>query len=241
MEDQSLVPRWRTRLAKSGIILLGHFFARFGICGMSDLICKTDNLTERILLQKLEVSLLKKEILGTDKKHRSAYIRKFEEEFTDFVLRLDWRAPGIFNNSGVYVRLPEGRLNSVDAALTSGYEIQIDNTGERPGDASSFPQEFNNPFHQTGAIYPVHRSVSFPDPNGKPTNGTIPTRAFGEWNALEITARGNRISVVLNGHATLAGGDYEDRNSTYPRGHVALQNHFKGFGVQFRRVRIKIL
>lgn len=162
-----------------------------------------------------------------------------KEELTDFILKLDWRAPGILNNSGVYVRLPNGRLSSFDAALTSGYEIQIDNTGERPGDASSFPQEFNNPFHQTGAIYPVHKSLSFPNPNGKPTTGTIPTHSFGEWNAFEITVQGNRIRVELNGQPTLAGGNYEDQNSTYPRGHIALQNHFKGFAVQFRRLRIK--
>jgi hypothetical protein len=163
------------------------------------------------------------------------------EEFDDFVLRLDWRAPTIRNNSGVYVRVPHERLSDFDAALTSGYEVQIDNTGERPGDASSFPQAFNNPFHQTGAIYPVHRSVSFPNPNGSPTTGSIPTRALGEWNAYEIIAEGNRLRVVLNGAPTLASGDYVDQNATYLRGHLALQNHFKGNSVQFRRIRIKPL
>jgi hypothetical protein len=161
------------------------------------------------------------------------------EEFTDFVLRLQWRAPTVRNNSGVYVRLPASRLTPFDAALTSGYEIQIDNTGERPGDASAFPQELNNPFHQTGAVYPVHTSASFPSPNGSPTTGLIPTRAFGEWNDYEITVRRNTIRVSLNGIDTLAAGVYVDQRATYPRGHVALQNHFKGAGVQFRRLRIK--
>ena len=164
-----------------------------------------------------------------------------KEEFTDFILRLQWRSPTISNNSGVYVRLPKDRLGDFKTTLTSGYEVQIDNTGERPGDASAFPQAFNIPHHQTGAIYPVHESISFPNPNGKPTTGTIPTRALGEWNDYEITVQGNRIRVVLNGFETLAGGDYFDLNSTYKKGHVALQNHFKGFGVQFRRVRIKTI
>jgi hypothetical protein len=162
-----------------------------------------------------------------------------DEEFTDFELRLQWRAPTLRNNSGVYVRLPGDRLGDVQIALTSGYEVQIDNTGERPGDASSFPQDFNVPHHQTGAIYPVHSSISFPNPNGKPTTGVIPTRSFGEWNDYEITVQGNRIRVLLNGVETLAGGDYFDLNSTYKKGHIALQNHFKSVGVQFRRVRIK--
>ncbi|RPJ85533.1 MAG: DUF1080 domain-containing protein [Acidobacteria bacterium] len=161
------------------------------------------------------------------------------EEFENFELRLQWRAPTIRNNSGVYVRIPASRLSSVNSALRTGYEIQIDNTGERPGDASAFPQEFNNPFHQTGAIYPVHDSPSFPDPNGSPTTGTIPTRALGEWNDLQITVAGNSIRVRLNGFETLAAGTYVDQRNTYPRGHIALQNHFKGQGVQFRRVRIR--
>jgi hypothetical protein len=114
-----------------------------------------------------------------------------KEQFTDFILRLQWRSPTIHNNSGVYVRLPKERLKNFDSALTSGYEVQIDNTGERPGDASSFPQAFNIPHHQTGAIDPVHKSDSFPNPNGKPTKGTIPTRSLGEWNDYEITVKGN--------------------------------------------------
>ena len=58
---------------------------------------------------------------------------------------------------------------------------------------------------------------------------------------MEIVAEGNRLRVLLNGQPTLAGGEYVDASGTYPRGHVALQNHFKGFGVQFRRIRIKPL
>jgi hypothetical protein len=143
-----------------------------------------------------------------------------------------------FARSGNQLDRPEPRGRQVrdEARLR-----QIDNTGERPGDAAAFPQEFNNPFHQTGAVYPVHTSVSFPNPNGHPTTGHIATRRFGEWNEMEIVARGNRLVVALNGQPTLAGGDYVDANSTYPRGHVALQNHFKGVGVQFRRIRIKQL
>jgi hypothetical protein len=58
---------------------------------------------------------------------------------------------------------------------------------------------------------------------------------------MRSPSKETRIRVVLNGFETLDGGDYVDLNSTYKRGHVAFQNHFKGFGVQFRRVRIKII
>jgi hypothetical protein len=38
---------------------------------------------------------------------------------------------------------------------------------------------------------------------------------------------------VLQGH------DYVDQRHAYPKGLIGLQNHFKGFRVQFRHVRIK--
>lgn len=169
------------------------------------------------------------------------------KEFTDFTLRLQWRAPTVRNNSGVYVRLPKAELGAPDRLIKTGYEIQIDNTGERPGDQEGFPfpTELFNPFHQTGAIYPVHPTLNFPlpgdlpNPNGKPSIAPIPTRALEEWNDMEILVGGNRIRVVLNGVAVLQGGDYIDARNAYPSGLIALQNHFKGFRVQFRHVRIK--
>ena len=50
---------------------------------MPPLVCKTENLAERIRFQQQEVDLLKKEIFGTDKIPRSAYIRRFLREFAD--------------------------------------------------------------------------------------------------------------------------------------------------------------
>jgi choline dehydrogenase-like flavoprotein len=162
------------------------------------------------------------------------------EQFKNFILRLQWRSFTIRNNSGVYVRLPR-RNGQFD--IKTGYEIQIDNTGERPGEPFSVgSQEFFNPHHQTGAIYPVHQPPgAFPVPNGKPSLQPIPTKTLGEWNDYEIRVQDNRIKVVLNGVEVLQGGDYVDQNNTYPEGHVALQNHFKGARVQFRNVRIQTL
>jgi hypothetical protein len=162
-----------------------------------------------------------------------------KQEFTDFILRLQWRSFTIRNNSGVYVRLPRTAAGGFD--IKTGYEIQIDNIGNRPGDASAFPDENFNPFHQTDAIYPVHGASHPPNPNGKPSIKPIPTHALGEWNDFEITVTGNRIKVVLNGIEVLEGGDYTDNNHTYQKGFIALQNHFKGSRVQFRNVRIKEL
>ena len=51
---------------------------------MSNLVCKTVNLAEKIRYQMQAVKLLTTEISGTDKRLRSKYIRDFMEEFTDF-------------------------------------------------------------------------------------------------------------------------------------------------------------
>ncbi|WP_207482263.1 family 16 glycoside hydrolase [Arenibaculum pallidiluteum] len=165
-------------------------------------------------------------------------------DFTDFTLRLQWRALTVRNNSGVYVRLPRRHLAEPDRLLKTGYEVQIDNTGERP-EGLSFPPPLFNRHHQTGAIYPIHPTDGFPaaedlpSPNGAPSIQPIPTRPLELWNDLEIMAGGNRIRVVLNGIPTLEGGDYSDARNAYPAGLIALQAHFKGHRVQFRHVRIR--
>src|SRR5688572_14280382 len=51
---------------------------------MSNLVCKTVNLAEKIRYQMQAVKLLTTEISGTDKRLRSKYIRDFMKEFTDF-------------------------------------------------------------------------------------------------------------------------------------------------------------
>jgi hypothetical protein len=171
------------------------------------------------------------------------------EELTDFTLRLQWRSPSIQNNSGIYVRLPAsanlvgGRTlfkpDDIGTAITKGYEVQIDSTGERPENIPGLSQEYFNKYHQTGAIYPVNTSIPLPNPNGKASIQPIPSRKFEEWNDMEILIGGNRIRVILNGMEVLEGGDYVDLNNAYSKGLIALQNHFKGYRVQFRHLRIK--
>jgi hypothetical protein len=51
---------------------------------MKNLVCKTENLTEKILFQQEAITQLKREIFGTDKKPQSKYIQEYMAEFTDF-------------------------------------------------------------------------------------------------------------------------------------------------------------
>jgi len=145
-----------------------------------------------------------------------------KREYADFVLRLEYRlAPG--GNSGVYLRAPEtGHISRV------GMEIQIldDNA----------PQYARLDFYQyTGSIYHV----------------VAPTcragKAAGQWNNMEIRARGRQVVVVLNGKKIVdadldrclqdpAVAD-EHTGLARKRGHIGLQSHSER--VEFRNLRIK--
>jgi hypothetical protein len=51
---------------------------------MNTLVCKTENLAEKLSFQKRAVECLQAEIFGTDKKPKSRYIREFLEDYSTF-------------------------------------------------------------------------------------------------------------------------------------------------------------
>ena len=108
-------------------------------------------------------------------------------------------------NSGVFVRCQDpGKITDENC-----YEANI--FDQRP-----------DPTYGTGAIVKVAK-VSSPMP-----------KAGGKWNTYEITAKGKRLTLVLNGQTTV---DIED--SKFASGPIALQ---WGRGViKFRKVEIRAL
>lgn len=147
-----------------------------------------------------------------------------EAEYSDFILRLEWRLWAGGNN-GIGIRAPlEG-----DAAFV-GMEIQVldDNGPMYKGKLK--------PGQYTGSVYDVAPArTGFVKPNG-------------EWNSYEIVADKRRIRVTLNGElitdadldkvtdpAVLAKHPGLARKS----GHVGFLGH--GTRVEFRNIRIKIL
>ena len=148
-----------------------------------------------------------------------------EEQFDNFVLRVDWRASDVTDNSGVFIRFPAlGRAdpaNDWKLAVDQGYEIQIDERGFNPDTGQT-----GDPLHQTGAIYrlsPASQRAAKP---------------VGEWNTFEIEARGADIRVTLND--TLVSQLTTD-GSRPSVGHIGLQNHHQGSRVQFRNIQIETL
>jgi hypothetical protein len=148
-----------------------------------------------------------------------------KEEFSDFVFRFEFQlTPGA--NNGLGIRTPlEG-----DAAYV-GMELQIlDNEA---------------PMYKDLHVYQYHGSVY----------GTLPAkRGFlkpvGEWNYQEVTVKGPKIKVVLNGKVILDGDISDARKNgaadkqQHPgllrdKGHIAFLGH--GSPLKFRNIRIKDL
>ncbi|MGH9722164.1 MAG: 3-keto-disaccharide hydrolase [Bryobacteraceae bacterium] len=147
-----------------------------------------------------------------------------EKEFADFVFRFEFRlSPG--GNNGVGIRAPL----TGDVAYT-GMEIQILDDGHERYQGRLKPTQYH------GSIYDV-----IPAKQGfkKPA---------GEWNEEEITAKGRRITIKLNG-ATIVDADLDSVTDPvvlkkHPglartKGHIGFLGH--GTLVEFRNIRIKEL
>lgn len=106
-------------------------------------------------------------------------------------------------NSGIFIRCSDRRQITADNA----YEVNVYDM--RP-----------DPTYGTGAIVNVAKVSAMP-------------KAGGKWNTLKTSARGDRLSVLVNGHRTLDAA----HDAAHVEGPVALQY---GAGiVKFRRVEIR--
>jgi len=146
------------------------------------------------------------------------------KEFGDFVFRFEYKLePG--GNNGVGVRTPlEGTPGFV------AMEIQLLD--------DSFPDYQNfKPVQFNGSIY---GAVAAKRGQMKPV---------GEWNAMEIRAKGTQIKVTLNGAVIVDADtsklppkrihDHDLTGLCREKGHLAFCGH--GHRVEFRNLRIKEL
>jgi choline dehydrogenase-like flavoprotein len=143
-----------------------------------------------------------------------------KEQFSNFVLSVDWRISRREENSGIYIRIPSpGTPNALQEADAKGHEIQIDQRG-----FDSNTNTEGHPLKVTGAIYDLQ----------SPSAST--QVQIGSWNTFQIEANGKRIRVTLNGQLV---NDYQStREQT---GFIALQAHDFLSRTQFRNLQIKKL
>jgi Domain of Unknown Function (DUF1080) len=113
-------------------------------------------------------------------------------------------------NSGIWIRLTDPK----NITTKNSYEVNIYDA--RP-----------DPKYGTGAIVDVAGVSPMP-------------KAAGKWNVYEITAKGDQITVVLNGQKTV-----DVKSSAFAQGPFSLQfgNHGKepGGAIKWRKVEVRPL
>ena len=170
-----------------------------------------------------------------------------EKSFGDYVLRLDWRIKSTpYTNPNVYIIKPDG-LHKKDA---DGKEIRIpvpdsDSGVYMRGMSKAQVNIWAWPIG-SGEVYGYRMDGKMPpEVRAAVTPKRNADRDIGQWNTFEITMRGDRLTVVLNGIEVIS-------NAQLPgvpaRGPIALQHHGgKRDGVwnsppslvQFRNISIK--
>jgi hypothetical protein len=146
------------------------------------------------------------------------------EEYSDFVVRLEFKVPAGGNN-GLAIRYP----GQGDTAYTGMCELQVlDNEAEKY--AKLDPRQYHGSAY---GMAPAHRGYQ---------------RPVGEWNYQEVTVKGSTIKVELNGSVILdtdlskvteyAGGK-EHPGKTLTKGFFGFAGH--GDAVAFRKIAIKKL
>jgi Domain of Unknown Function (DUF1080) len=172
-----------------------------------------------------------------------------ERTFGDYVLRLEWRIKATpYVNPGVPIILSNGS-HKKDA---DGKEIRLsvpdsDSGVYMRGSSKAQVNIWCWPVG-SGEVYGYRTDQKMP---AEVRAGVTPKRNadrdIGAWNAFEITMRGDRLTVVLNGEEVISGAQLP---AIPARGPIALQHHGgKKNGVwasppslvQFRNISIKEL
>ena len=149
------------------------------------------------------------------------------EKLGDCIIRVVYRTATERSNSGVYVRIAE-KPSDPWFAVHHGFEIQIADGAKSD--------------RSTGSIY------TFAGANAQPGK-------LHEWNTLEITLRGQRVSTSINGVpvADFDAGELKPQTQDItgegdpargPRpeaGYIGLQNHDKDSKVFFKEISVRPL
>ncbi|HYW48569.1 MAG TPA: DUF1080 domain-containing protein [Bryobacteraceae bacterium] len=144
------------------------------------------------------------------------------EKIGNATLRVVYKVGAPSANSGVFIRIPY-EPKSEDDAINKGIEVQIQDTG--------------NDYHCTGVLYSMTQAKA------------RPYKPAGEWNTLEITLKGPRTMVKLNGELVTdydgaapvppKVGQYEpDRGPRPDSGYIAIQHHGGADTLWFREITL---
>jgi hypothetical protein len=169
-----------------------------------------------------------------------------EKSFTDFVLRVEWRIKAVpYTNPNVYIIRPDGSHKKDETGKDIRVPVPDSDSGiYLRGTGKAQVNIWNWPVG-SGEVYGYRTDAKMPP---AVRAGVTPVKNadknIGEWNAFEITVRGSRLMVVLNGETVIPGVELPDLPPTGP---IALQHHGSKKGdvwnsppslVQFRNISI---
>lgn len=147
-----------------------------------------------------------------------------KDQYGDFVARVEFKLPPAGNN-GLAIRYP----GSGDAAYAGMCELQVLDT-EHPQYAKLDPRQAHGSAY---GMIAAHRGYH---------------RPTGDWNFQEVTVKGTKIKVELNGSIILDGdlAEVKEFMANSPHPGKDLKSGFFGFAghgdaVEFRNVEIKAL
>jgi len=170
-----------------------------------------------------------------------------EKSFGDFVLRIDWRIKSTpYVNPNVFILKPDGS-HKQDA---DGKEIRLSvpdsDSGVYLRGASKAQVNIWAWPAGSGEVYGYRTDAKMPpEVRAAVTPTRHADRDIGQWNTFEITMRGDRLTVVLNGIEVITRAQLP---GVAARGPIALQHHgAKKNGVwtsppslvQFRNISIR--
>ena len=170
-----------------------------------------------------------------------------ERAFGDFVLKVDWRIKSTpYVNPGV----PIIRFDGTHKKDADGREIRLsvpdsDSGILLRGTSKAQVNIWCWPIG-SGEVYGYRTDAAMPPAvRAAVTPKRNADRDIGAWNTFEITMRGDRLTVVLNGEEVISSAQLP---GIAPRGPVGLQHHGAKKGgvwtsppalVQFRNISIK--
>jgi 3-keto-disaccharide hydrolase len=172
-----------------------------------------------------------------------------ERTYRDFILRVDWR---IKNTPYVNPSVPIIRFDGTHKKDAAGREIRIsvpdsDSGIYLRGTSKAQVNIWSWPIG-SGEVYGYRTDAKMPaEVRAAVTPKRNADRDIGAWNTFEITMRGSRLDVVLNGESVIVSAELPGVPS---EGSIALQHHgAKKDGmwvsppslVQFRNISIKEL
>jgi hypothetical protein len=172
-----------------------------------------------------------------------------EKSFGDFVLRLDWRIKATpYVNPNVYLLKPDGSHKKDADGKDIRLAVPDSDSGVYLRGASKAQVNIWAWPAGSGEVYGYRTDDKMPaEVRAAVTPKRNADRDIGQWNTFEITMRGDRLTVVLNGIEVIV-------NAQLPgiaaRGPIALQHHGSKKGglwtsppslVQFRNISIREL